>query len=374
MKRSDVQVENRKDQENKKTGKLPLAVILAVLLVVTLSLMLAIMLLFGPSVIRKSDSTPDFGNTREEAHTSGTTEEQEETTADEDKDLIQIDDSGIEGNLFINISEGGMMRIIDDRVLYTNPADEYKIYSMNLRFEDNRLECDIPSFYLNDVGRTLIFAGADGGSKQLYSMDLDSGSVHTLSEQVTYEPKIKDGFIYYDDVDEKYSLYRCRLDGSDRVCLSPGAVFYSCITEDAVYYLDTQDDYHLYSMDLNGGSKRVIYDQSSRELCLMGDCLYLSSREGGIQKYDLKSEQRLWISDVNAASLVVASDGWMYFANRDNEDKLYKMRQDGSDLTKLSNDPVAFINVVSNLISYQNKETGDFYWILTDGSCCRKVQ
>lgn len=350
---------------------------LRTLLLTTLSLLMTAFVLFAAITVGRMISLRSEDRDAGNAAVSDTSGQQQGDASGADKAaaaLIQTDESGTEGNLFINISEGGLMELVDERVYYTSPSNEYQIYSMDRNFEDVRLECSIPAFYLNAVDGALVFSGADGGEKRLYRMDLDSGEVQQLSEQVTYEPKVKNGVIYYDDVEEEYSLYRCEMDGSDRRWISGGSVFYSCITDDTIYYLDTQDDYHLYSMDLNGGNKRLVYDQSSRELSLMDDCLYLSLREGGILKHEIGSGEMRWVSDVNAASLVAATDGWLYFANRDKEDRLYKMRQDGSELTKLSSEPAAFVNVAANLISYQNKDTKDFYWMLTDGSCRQQIQ
>ena len=151
-------------------------------------------------------------------------------------------------------------------------------------------------------------------------------------------------------------------------------MFYSCIVDDKINYLDTQDDYHLYSMDLDGGNKRVLLDASARELSVQGDTLYLSLKDGGILAYEIDLEDTWMVSELPVSSLVAADDGWLYFSNLDNGGCLYKMTTSGDELTKLSNEPVAFINVVSNLISFQNKDTEVFYWMLTDGSYYQAIQ
>ena len=355
-------------RRNKRPGTNWLPALMLVLLVV--ATIAAILLLYtnGNHIfdVRRNDSDAAGRNSSDTGADA----------ADESDSAALIQPAQMEdiGNLFINISEGGLMQIVGNRVYYTNPEDDYRIYSMDLSFQDSRMECDIPAFYLNVRDDILVFSGAEEGEKYLYRMEPDSGEVILLSEQNTYEPKVVGDTIFYDDEDEKYSLYRCDLDGSNQRRISPGAVFYSCIVDDTIYYLDTQDSYHLYSMDTDGGNKQVLLNQSVRELSALGDTLYLSLSEGGILSYKIDTGAFQRISDLSVSSMVAAEDGWLYFAHRDRGEYLYKMTVGGDDLTKLSNEPVAFINVVSNLISFENKDTGTFYWMLTDGSNYQQIQ
>lgn len=56
--------------------------------------------------------------------------------------------------------------------------------------------------------------------------------------------------------------------------------------------------------------------------------------------------------------LYCEKDGTVYFANPSDEDKLYSMRTDGGELTKLSDDIVSYINVDDNYIYYVRNNPG----------------
>ena len=296
-----------------------------------------------------------------------------EDASDSRSGIRPVKEWGEKGNLHINISEGGFMLPVGDRVYYTNPRDNYCIYSMNLQFQDMRKEGDIPCFYLSYRDGFLYFSGARKGKQHLYRMDLDSGNEYPLVQRNIYEPKLAGDSIYFDDVDEHYSLYRCNLDGTDVQKIASASAYYTCIENGKVYYLDIEDSYHLYCVNLDGSGKEVLLEENFRELSVQGDTLYLSRRRGGVLTYSLSSGEIQQISELSVSSLVAADDGWLYFSNRVNQNYLYKMSWEGESVTKLSEEPAALINVVSNLISFKSENTDQFYWILTDGSCCQEV-
>jgi len=62
-------------------------------------------------------------------------------------------------------------------------------------------------------------------------------------------------------------------------------------------------------------------------------------------------------------------DGWIYYRNSGDGNKLYKVKTDGTGKTKISDDSPIFINVVSDWIYYSNdNDDGKIYKIRTDGT------
>lgn len=275
------------------------------------------------------------------------------------------------GNSFINISEGGLMVIVDDWIYYTNPSDDYCIYRMDLNMESSELLCGIPAYYLNYHEGMLYFSGSSD-SKQQYRMNLDGSGLELVNSRTIYEGKIVGDYLYYDDANEDYALYRSKLDGSEETHLSDGVAFYTLITDDEIYYIDTSDDRYCYRMDLDGRNKEIFINKPCRDMCLLDDVMYLTLQDGGVYAYDTEYGgpwENAWkISDVNAGCINAHDDGWIYFCNHDKGYKLYKMTLDGENMTKMLDDPIELLNVYSNLVSYRNQDTEQFYWCLTDSS------
>ncbi len=85
---------------------------------------------------------------------------------------------------------------------------------------------------------------------------------------------------------------------------------------------------------------------------------------GGWQAYSKANRS------INNGGSIVQQGDWIYFANNNDESKLYKMKSDGSGITKLSDDRyVSHINVVGGWVYYTNGGDGIMiYKIRTDGS------
>lgn len=268
------------------------------------------------------------------------------------------------GNSFINISEGGLMVADNDYIYYTKPSDKYKIYRMNHNMEESEMICDVQAFYLNYKDGALYFGGAKKGHRQLFKLDLETLEYEKLCNQSVYEPKLVGNSIFYEDIDDDYSLWRYDIDSDSTVKICDGIVFYCCIGEEWIYYLDTWDDYKAYKIDFNGGNKTLLYDGvPSRELCLSDGILYRSVRDGGICAEKLSTGEEWTISDVNARSLNVGNNA-IYYSDVDNGKYLYKMDLNGDNIVKLSNQAAELINVYGDMVSYREPESKAFYWIL----------
>lgn len=311
----------------------------------------------------EKNSIFDFGDEDDEEDVQGLSEEAPTI----ENPLVYCETMYDVGNSFINISEGGLMLTAENWIFYTNPADNYYIYRMDLNMENSELICAIPAYYLNYHDGMLYFSGSNEGRQQ-YRMYLDGTGLEMINSRKVYEGKIVGDYIYYDDIDDDYALYRSRLDGSDETFISSGIVFYLIITNDKIYYIDTNDDRHCYRMDLDGRNKEMFIDLPCRDMCLLDDVLYLTLKDGGVYAYDTVDGDFWKISDVKAGCIIAHTDGWIYFCNMDKNDRLYKMTLNGESMTKLTEDSVEFVNVYSNLISYQNKDTKEFFWCLTDSS------
>lgn len=324
-------------------------------------------LLFGPgkkpipSVVKPSLSQ-EAGSSEEESKTKDTS-------------LFQLESGAIAenyGNTFINISEGGFMVADEDYIYYTNSSDDFTIYRMNHDMDNKEQICPIPAFYLNLYENKLYFGGAEKGHRQLFELDLNDFSYQQLCKEDVYEPKVVDGVIYYENVDDNYSLWRYNISaGGPLVKICDDYVFYCCISDDSIYYLDPEESYKAYRVDIdctmnNSNSKEILFPgEKGREFCYADGVLYRSLATGGIYAYDTRTEQEWKISGINARSMNVYGDT-IYFANADDNETLYKMGIDGSNPQQLSSNSVSFINVYGNLLCYRDRNDEKFYWMLNE--------
>jgi len=97
---------------------------------------------------------------------------------------------------------------------------------------------------------------------------------------------------------------------------------------------------------------------------------YYINKNDGDKIYRISTEDtgRAKLSDDNTS--IYRIDGeWIYYQNKSYGYRLYRMKLDGSNVQKLTDDAVDFFNVHDNYISYKNiRDNFKYYYIRKDGS------
>lgn len=73
------------------------------------------------------------------------------------------------------------------------------------------------------------------------------------------------------------------------------------------------------------------------------------------------------MTDDQAEFLNVAGD-WIYYSNASDENKLYKIKTDGTNKTKISDETALFIQVAGDWVYYANNSSEQIIKVKTDGS------
>ncbi|MEY2195636.1 DUF5050 domain-containing protein [Neobacillus sp. BF23-41] len=102
---------------------------------------------------------------------------------------------------------------------------------------------------------------------------------------------------------------------------------------------------------------------------LNGWVYYRNGRDNGkIYKIKIDSTERTKLTDDSSTDIMVAGN-WIYYANQSDGAKLYKLNVDGTGRIKLNEDQSSAINLIGNWIYYQNVSDGQKpYKVKIDGS------
>ncbi len=78
--------------------------------------------------------------------------------------------------------------------------------------------------------------------------------------------------------------------------------------------------------------------------------------------------------NINHSGYYATSGDWIYFANENDQYRLYKIHKEGTSIQKLSNDSVQYLNVFDDVVYYSNVTDGyKLYKIGADGSARQKL-
>ncbi|MDR2933492.1 MAG: DUF5050 domain-containing protein [Oscillospiraceae bacterium] len=150
-----------------------------------------------------------------------------------------------------------------------------------------------------------------------------------------------------------------------------------------IYYQDWNGDKGLYKIRMDGGGKTKICADEPSSINVAGDFVYYCKKEfmyksdTGIYKIRTDGREGTKLCAVRATGMTVIGE-WIFFVGDHWKDhtvhnKIFRMRTDGSGITKLNDDIVITPNVEYDWIYYNhytdaaNSDNG-IYKIRTDGS------
>jgi hypothetical protein len=126
---------------------------------------------------------------------------------------------------------------------------------------------------------------------------------------------------------------------------------------------------------MEGGRNRdkAVAWESIADTSTMGEVTYYGTVKGYDKKvkFTLRVDERRGNSSGNIINLgiVAQRDDLIYYSNYSDEGKLYKIKEDGSNITKISNDASLYINIMEDWVYYFNySDGGKLYKIKIDGT------
>ena len=239
-----------------------------------------------------------------------------------------------------------------------------------------------------------IYGVKDEGDQQGIYKVRTSGEEGGLIVNVN-EPVIQfeSGHIYFST--EKYSqdvshteqchLYRCNLDGSGIEEVLPKRVFCWYVFGDLILYQDDLDNesLHLYNMVTQEDKK--INDQVSYCPIYDGSYIYYASpletqaEYSNIWRMNVDGSENQKLSSYNVANGLAVYNDYIYFANVEDNYRMYRVDKAGNNLTQISQDKNCsnfyFLGDVLFYVSYDNEGYVDKAIMCnSDGSNASKIE
>jgi RNA polymerase sigma factor (sigma-70 family) len=283
--------------------------------------------------------------------------EPDEVTPPDDEPYIEDDEPPVleiineRGNTTGNIVNGGRATIQNDVIFYSNINNNGNIHRFNANGTGLGIVNSDNSEYINVIGDWIYYSNMSDGGK-IYKIRTD-GTDRTKLTDITAEfINVIGEWIYFVSIDwesENSGIYKVKADGTqlERILENTRTIT-----------IETDD---------RGTTTRTVTEQS-RRLNIVGDWIYyVNSVSSGIQTPNLNAgsnhseiykirtdgtEKTLLTSD-NLDEMwritLIAYDDWLYFETNDG---LYRMRFDGSELSRISMDNILRFNIHDDWLYY----------------------
>lgn len=192
-------------------------------------------------------------------------------------------------------------------------------------------------FYLDDIG--------EGG--YLYKLDPSTGSarqLNALTDAHCFD--ILDRRIYFSDPHREFNLYSCDLDGSNIKLLNSNSCEQFCICDGKIYaYAANYKDFDkkvlnfsasfLIRIDADGGGMQKYGSLPVRDVNVTdAGIFYVSGNSRALHWMSSDARMDYRIVSTRTGAFNVAGR-WIFYINEDDEDRLWRVRIDGSDNERL---------------------------------------
>ena len=226
----------------------------------------------------------------------------------------------------------------------------------------------------------------------------------------------ENGYIYYLNPEDGNRIYRMKNDGTEKEKLTTDRARFLNVCEGWLYYSSPGNGLFFYRSRVDGSERELMYETSMSNFTIVGDLIYMetvtSSQRLHVLKTDksgytrissgkvmspfyykgllytcaVRADMQLYttkqtldengeikytydkVNGIKATNVIVANDT-IYYANAQDQDRLYKANLDGSEPTRLLDFTVADINYHDGYLYFTNvNDYSRVYRCSVDGS------
>jgi hypothetical protein len=279
------------------------------------------------------------------------------------------------GNSNGNLHNKGFVAQRGGWIYYVNNHDD-KLYKIKTDGTGRVKLCEDKARYINVIDNWIYYRN-DSDDQKIYKIQTNGTGRMKISDDMVHELTAVGGYIYYTNILDNLKLYRLNLSNNSKNLISNHIVLDINIIGDTIYYLNRNDSL-IYYVSEDGSHRGLLTDYvSASRMLISGKHIYIARDHYpyNIYRMNLYGEEFTQVTDEGALRYNVHND-WVYFSNKDDSAKLYKIRGDGQNKVKLTEDSLhvsdkneGIINIFSDWIYYKNSsDANKLYRIKADGT------
>ena len=292
------------------------------------------------------------------------------------------------GNTAGNIINYGFAAVQGDWVYFSSKADNDHLYKTRADGTERTLLDGNQAISINVVGDWVYYYSwryighhmesgkpvDDNGYSGIYKIRTDGTEKTQLNNDISNNVIVADGWVYYRNIGDGYSLYRIRTDGSERTQLSNHYVDYINVSGDWIYYYRSNERGGIYRIRTDGKRRTKLYDSGAYDLNVVGDWIYFEG-SGGIYKVGIDGKNAVKLVEGSYCRNINVADGWIYYIDGRFWGNIYRIRTDGTEKTVLVDEGEnGRISILGDQVLYRvyDQSNSDnpyaIYTMLADGS------
>ncbi|MDD4029332.1 MAG: DUF4173 domain-containing protein [Caldisericia bacterium] len=178
----------------------------------------------------------------------------------------------------------------------------------------------------------------------LFKIKIDSSENQKIHEDRSTEIIVQEDWIY---TISNNVLYKMKTDGTEKTYLQ-NYIRNINIIDDWIYYIHSADG--ICKIRTDGTENTMIFPAQAKCMVVVDDWVFYSVQDS-LAKVNTDGTHQEEILPLDTLFLEFDHD-WLYFSNLDDQAQLYKVRIDGTDLIKLSNNFPLGLSIIDEWVYY----------------------
>ncbi len=296
-----------------------------------------------------------------------------------------FNNSFVNGNLAGNLYNDGFFCEHNGTVYFSNPNDNYYLYSMTTDGGNvKKLYSDIAS-YINADDNYVYYVRNNLGVESDYSflrfnanslcrLNLKTNDVTVLDPDPSIYASLIGNYVYYIHYDtEKGSTFnRVKIDGTEKETLNQNPYFTCSTNGQYLYYNGLEEDHNIYQLDTSTGVSQTIYQGNCWMPIVNNSKAYFMDCDNNfvLCSLGLSDATPTVLSDQRIECFNIYGD-YIYFqtnGTKENPAALCRMNTDGSNLQVIREGNYSNIHITSRYVYFREfKDNSQFFQTPTGG-------
>ncbi len=269
------------------------------------------------------------------------------------------------GNSNDNIANLGYAVRSGEWIWFRNDADHGSLYRVRTDGTGAVKQSDHRPIFLNAIDDSIYYMEeGEPGEERIWRIRSDGSELGLVTDTPAYYMRYAEDWFYCINITgqetdpDTNKLFRMKPDGTNIQMITNRSTWFFMVTGDTIYYQDTATG-QIRRIYADGSGDEPVGDQTVRRFTVKNQFIYYLERPedtAGIWRMKLDGTEPQKLSDDFTQGLNLA-DGWIYYAQTDEEDptarQLKRMRPDGTEPQILTEDDhIMNLSIVGDWVYY----------------------
>lgn len=288
------------------------------------------------------------------------------------------------GNTSGNIYNGGLYSEQDGIIYFSNDYDNGSLYSMTSNCTYIQKLSNDKAVYINADENYIYYIRANDTKENnkdgllvfnntgVYRINQNGSNLKAITGNPGDYLMLKGNDLYFQryDVEMGLTLYRYRIDGSENRQLANGVAVPVVVTAKSLIYNTDKKDGSLYSLNLESYTSRPAYDGSYLYPVYMGDYIYYMDQSDHNKIYRMKQDGTEPTKLVNASCStynITNSGKYLYYLVETSKKKgIYRLNLETMKRELIKKGNFKQINVTEYYVFFKDYDNTNTYFLISD--------